>query len=89
MFYKGNFNLSQHKLISTVGRRSVDSKGEKICQELVAGLHGLDPIIESGFASGFDIIAHDQALKSSLTPLAYMAYGLNQIYPPRTQRLCR
>jgi len=82
LFYKGNFNLSQRKLISIVGTRSGDSKGEKICRELVAGLQGLDPIIVSGFARGIDIIAHDQALKSRLTTLACMAHGLNQIYPP-------
>jgi DNA processing protein len=82
LFYKGNFNLSQRKLISIVGTRSGDSKGEKICRELVTGLQGLDPIIVSGFARGIDIIAHDQALKSRLTTLACMAHGLNQIYPP-------
>jgi DNA processing protein len=82
LFYKGNFNFAQRKCISIVGTRSGDSKGEKLCRELVAGLQEFDPIIISGFARGIDIIAHDQALKSDLTTIACMAHGLDQVYPP-------
>lgn len=82
LFYKGNLNMGQHKLISIIGTRSGDSQGEKLCRDLVAWLKGLNPIIVSGFARGIDIIAHDQALKSNLTTIACMAHGLDQIYPP-------
>lgn len=82
LFYKGNLNFGQRKLVSIVGTRSGDLHGEKICRELVAGLREFDPIIVSGFARGIDIIAHDQALKSNLTTIACMAHGLDQIYPP-------
>ena len=63
LFYKGNLDFAQRKCISIVGTRSSDSKGEKLCRDLVAGLQEFDPIIISGFARGIDIIAHDQALK--------------------------
>ena len=82
LFYKGKLNFVQRKIISIVGTRSGDLQGEKYCRDLVAGLQGFDPIIVSGFARGIDIIAHDQALKSSLTTIACMAHGLDQIYPP-------
>lgn len=82
LFYKGNINPTQRKLISIVGTRSCNSKGEKLCRDLIIGLQGLDPIIVSGFARGIDIIAHDQALKSGLTTVACMAHGLNRVYPP-------
>lgn len=82
LFYKGNHNFGQRRLVSMFGTRSGDSQGEKICRELVAGLREFDPIIVSGFARGIDIIAHDQALKSNLTTIACMALGLDQIYPP-------
>ena len=59
LFYKGNLNFGQRKLVSIVGTRSGDLHGEKICRELVAGLREFDPIIVSGFARGIDIIAHD------------------------------
>ena len=81
LFYKGNLNFGQRKLVSIVGTRSGDPLGEKICRELVASLREFDPIIVSGFARGIDIIAHDQALKSNLTTIACMAHSLDQIYP--------
>tara|TARA_B100001059_G_scaffold114378_2_gene114560 strand:- start:16387 stop:16692 length:306 start_codon:yes stop_codon:yes gene_type:complete len=82
LFYKGNLNFGQLKLVSIVGKRSADLDGEKICLELVAGMREFDPIIISDFARGVNIIAHDQALKSNLTTIACMAQGLDQIYPP-------
>ncbi|MDC3238612.1 DNA-processing protein DprA [Flavobacteriaceae bacterium] len=88
LFYKGNLDFAQRKCISIVGTRSSDSKGEKLCRDLVAGLQEFDPIIISGFARGIDIIAHDQALKSDLTTIACMAHGLDQIYPPEHSVFC-
>jgi DNA processing protein len=82
LFYKGNLNFGQRKLVSIVGTRSGDPQGEKICRELVAGMREFDPIIVPGFARCIDIIAHDQALKSNLTTIACMANGLDQIYTP-------
>ena len=82
LFYMGNLNFGQRKLVSIVGSRSGDLHGEKICRELVTGLMKFDPIIVSGFVRGIDIIAHDQALKFNLTTIACIANGLDQIYPP-------
>ena len=81
LFYKENLNFGQCKLFSVVGTGSGDLYGEKIFCELVASLREFDPIIVSGFASGIDIVAHDQAIKSNLTTIACMANGLYQIYP--------
>ena len=81
LFYKGNLNFGQCKLFSIVGTLSGDLYGKKICRELVASMREFDPIIVSGFAKGIDIIVHDQAIKSNLTTIACMAFGLDQIYP--------
>ena len=86
LFYKGNVNFKQRKIISIVGTRSGNSKGEKCCRDLVAGLKGQNPIIVSGFARGIDIIAHNQALKSNLTTVACMAQGLDRVCPPEHAR---
>jgi len=81
LFYKGSLPWQGRKLISIVGTRSGDVRGEKLCRELVSGLQALDPVIVSGFARGIDIIAHDQALRSGMTTVACLAHGLDHCYP--------
>lgn len=81
LFYTGNINLNNPKIISIVGTRNLTNYGNFFCEKLVEDLKTHKPIIVSGFAYGADICAHKSAMKHNLQTIACLAHGLNQIYP--------
>jgi len=81
LFSKGNINLRDRRIISIVGTRKITVHGQNFCEELIADLAVLDPIIISGFAYGVDITAHRAAFKNNLQTIGCLAHGFNQIYP--------
>jgi DNA processing protein len=93
LFYKGNLDFNQRKLISIVGTRTNTLHGKAFCEKLIEALAPYQPIICSGLAKGIDIIAHRKALEQGLESVACLAHGLERIYPPQhvdtAQRLCK
>ncbi|MEM9685464.1 MAG: DNA-processing protein DprA [Bacteroidota bacterium] len=81
LFSRGAIDLHDRKIISIVGTRQVTAYGVAFCEQLVADLAPLNPIIVSGFAYGTDIAAHRAALRHNLQTVGCLAHGLNQIYP--------
>lgn len=81
LFNRGNIDLTSKKTISIVGTRKITSYGIQFCEQLIADLAILNPVIVSGFAYGADITAHKAALDHNLQTIACLAHGLNQIYP--------
>ncbi|MBM1105302.1 DNA-protecting protein DprA [Aurantibacter crassamenti] len=81
LFKRGNIDLKQQKLISIVGTRKITSYGMAFCEEFIAAIAPLNPIIVSGFAYGVDICAQRAAVKHGLQTIGCLAHGLNQIYP--------
>lgn len=81
LFQKGSIVLEQHKVISVVGTRNITGYGTAFCEELIADLAPLNPIIVSGFAYGVDICVQREAIKQGLQTIGCLAHGLNQIYP--------
>lgn len=86
LFGKGNIDLKNKKIISVVGTRKATTYGTGFCEDLIAELSPLNPVIISGFAYGIDICAHRAALKNGLQTVACLAHGLNQIYPKSHKR---
>jgi len=62
LFKRGNIDLDGRKIISIVGTRKITSYGTALCEELVAELAPLNPIIVSGFAYGVDICAQREKI---------------------------
>jgi len=81
LFKKGNINLEQRKIISIVGTRKITSYGVAFCEQFIADIAPLNPIIISGFAYGVDICVQREAVKHGLQTIGCLAHGLNQIYP--------
>ncbi|MFS4415378.1 DNA-processing protein DprA [Maribacter sp. 2307ULW6-5] len=81
LFGRGEMDLADRKMISVVGTRQVTSYGAAFCEELLADLAPLNPVIVSGFAYGVDICAQREALRQGLQTVGCLAHGLNQIYP--------
>lgn len=81
LYYKGNTDLNQAKILSIVGTRNITSYGKRICERILEDLKDQNILIVSGLAYGVDIFAHKAALKNNLPTLGIMANGLDKIYP--------
>lgn len=81
LFSRGNIDLNRKRIISIVGTRQITSHGVSFCENLIADIAPLDPVIVSGFAYGVDITAQKAAVKNGLQTIGCLAHGFNQIYP--------
>ena len=83
LFYKGNANLNQQRVINIVGTRHCTPYGEDCIRCFITDLKQLSPqvLIVSGLAYGVDIVAHRQALASGYETVGVLAHGLDDLYP--------
>ena len=85
LYYKGNSDLNQAKVISIVGTRRITQYGQDLIRRLIGDLRTYCPrlLIVSGLAYGVDINAHREALAHGYETVGVLAHGLDQIYPYR------
>ena len=85
LFYRGNADLNQQRVINIVGTRHCTAYGKDVISRFVRDLKSLCPqlLIVSGLAYGVDINAHRAALENGYETVSVLAHGLDQIYPPR------
>ena len=83
LYYKGNSDLNQTRIISMVGTRQITNYGRDLCRKFIRELHELCPqvLIVSGLAYGVDICAHRESLANGYETIGVLAHGLDQIYP--------
>ena len=85
LYYKGNADLNQSRIVSIVGTRRMTSYGQDLIRRFIADLRHSCPevLIVSGLAYGVDICAHREALANGYPTVGVLAHGLDQIYPYR------
>lgn len=85
LFYKGNINLNQRRVICVVGTRRNTVYGEDLIRRFMRELRQLCPqlLVISGLAYGVDIIAHRQALQNGYPTIGVLAHGVDYLYPAR------
>lgn len=85
LYYTGNADLNQAKVISIVGTRQITAYGQDLVRRFIGELRAFCPqvLIVSGLAYGVDINAHRQALENGYETVGVLAHGLDQIYPYR------
>lgn len=85
LFYKGNINLNQRRVICVVGTRRNTVYGEDLIRRFMRELRQLCPqlLVISGLAYGIDIIAHRQALQNGYPTVGVLAHGIDYLYPAR------
>ena len=85
LFYKGNADLNQAKIIAIVGTRRCTMYGQDLIRRFTAELkqHCPHVLIVSGLAYGVDINTHRYALQNSFQTVGVLAHGLDDLYPPR------
>ena len=89
LYYRGNANLNQSKIVAIVGTRNNNEYGKAVCEKLVDDLAGENILIVSGLAFGIDSIAHRSALKNDLKTVGVLAHGLDRIYPSQNKSLAK
>jgi len=89
LYFKGNCNLNQRKIVGIVGTRQATSYGRKIVDQVVEDLVPHQAIILSGLAYGIDIHAHRQAIKQQLPTIGVMGSGIDVIYPSNHADIAR
>ena len=83
VYYKGNADLNQRRVINMVGTRRCTTYGQDLIRQFITRLKELCPqvLIVSGLAYGIDICAHRQALAVGYETVGILAHGLDTIYP--------
>jgi len=83
LYYKGNANLNEKRIISVVGTRNATNYGREICEELVRSFseRSYPLLVVSGLAYGIDVHAHKACLKYNVPTVGVFAHGLDTIYP--------
>jgi DNA processing protein len=83
LFYRGNADLNQTRVINIVGTRHCTQYGKDIIKAFTKDLKQLCPhvLVVSGLAYGVDICAHRNALDNDFETVAVLAHGLDDLYP--------
>lgn len=83
LYYKGNANLNERRIISVVGTRNATNYGKEICDELIRDFSkkAYPILVVSGLAYGIDVHAHKACLKYNVPTVGVFAHGLDKIYP--------
>jgi DNA processing protein len=81
LFYRGNSNLNQGRVLGIVGTRKATDYGKGATEKLIQDLAPYNPLIISGLAYGIDYVAHKSSLAHGLSTIGVLGHGLDKIYP--------
>ncbi|MFD2515766.1 DNA-processing protein DprA [Pontibacter locisalis] len=81
LYYRGNVNLNQRRIISIVGTRQITSYGQTVTERIIEDLKPYNVVVVSGLAYGVDVVAHRAALQAGLPTIGVMATGPESVYP--------
>ena len=88
MYGKGNIHFEASKVIAVIGTRKYSDYGQRITEELIAGLKDeKDLLVVSGLAYGIDAIAHNACVLHGLPTVGVLAHGLDRLYPAANKKL--
>lgn len=87
LYYKGNADLNNKRIIGFVGTRKATSQGRVTCERFIEGLISKEVLVVSGLAYGIDSCAHKAALDSGLKTVGVLGHGLDRIYPAQNKNL--
>lgn len=87
LFFQGNGNLNQDRMIAIVGTRNSTQYGKDITSDIVRELKLYNPRIVSGLAYGIDSYAHQRSLNENIPTFGVLGHGLDRIYPEQNFEL--
>src|SRR2546425_1167157 len=81
LYYRGNANLNQGRMIAVVGTRKATDYGTSATEKLIQELAPYKPLVVSGLAYGIDYAAHKACVSVGLSTVGVLGHGLDKIYP--------
>ncbi|MES2617211.1 MAG: DNA-processing protein DprA [Bacteroidota bacterium] len=87
LYYKGNTDLNQSKIISIVGTRKATPYGRLFTEQLCEALSPYNVLVVSGLASGTDTNAHKYSLKNGMPTVGVLGHGFQFIFPSDNRKL--
>ncbi len=87
LYYKGNADLNEKRIIAVVGTRRSTTYGRNNCEKIIEGLKEKEVLIVSGLAYGIDSCAHRKALNANLLTVGVLGHGLDNLYPAQNTKL--
>lgn len=88
LFYKGDLSITKRPAVAIIGTREPSPQGKLAGEKLgeYFSAHGFNVV--SGLALGCDSAGHRGALKATEgTTTAFLAHGLDSVYPPENSSL--
>ena len=87
LYYKGDLSIAQDPGLAIIGTREITEAGEKAGLYLAQEFAKRGFVIVSGLAIGCDTIGHRGALLVGGKTIAFLAHGLDTIYPAENKDL--
>lgn len=87
LYYKGDLSIAQNPGLAVIGTREITEAGEKAGLYLAQEFAKRGFVIVSGLAVGCDTIGHRGALLAGGKTIAFLAHGLDTIYPAENKSL--
>ncbi len=81
LYFKGNTNLNNQKIVAVVGTRNATAYGRAFCEKLILAFKKHNILVVSGLAYGIDIAAHKASLNNKVATVGVLGHGLDRIYP--------
>ncbi|MBR5973317.1 MAG: DNA-protecting protein DprA [Paludibacteraceae bacterium] len=89
LYYKGDLSALHYPCIAIVGTRHPSAQGEKASFYLAEQFAKEEMCIVSGLALGCDTYGHQGALNAGGRTIAFLAHGLDTIFPPENRKLAQ
>lgn len=87
LFYKGDISIIKMPCIAVIGTREITPNGEKAGLYISREFAKRGFCIVSGLAIGCDTVGHKGALEVDGKTIAFLAHGLDSIYPSQNKEL--
>lgn len=81
LYFKGNADLNQQRIISIVGTRNATDYGRNLCKQLCEVLAPYNVLVVSGLAYGIDVATHKECLANQMPTVGVLGHGLDRLYP--------
>lgn len=81
LFYKGNINLINSKIVAIVGARKCTNYGVEVTRLLTKELNNYNITIISGGARGIDTVAHSSTIVNKGNTIVVLGCGIDIAYP--------
>lgn len=81
LYFKGNADLNQQRIISIVGTRNATDYGRNLCKQLCEVLAPYNVLVVSGLAYGVDVAIHKECLANETPTVGVLGHGLDRLYP--------